>query len=452
MTGALLCLSIFGLVGWAGSRFVGRGASVLSGLGLVGLALYAAGVVGLPMVESLIALLVASLAVLLFKNHEPGAKQMSYPRIPSVIAVVAVVWMTTLAVILPLEDYDGRAFWLLKAKAIAHELDVDGPFFHDETSMSPRNLYPLLVPVNAAVVMLAAGELDDRHVRLLYVLFAVGLALALREGLARLATPTIGAWSAALVLWLPQIGPEPDGGVLTGSADIALGAFVTCAFFELLEERSAWRFGFWLPMILLTKSEGLPLAVILFGLGCAVFRRRVVASAVPFLLGIALLMTWKRGLQRSDETDYATLIWTLPDRLPLFGQVAGDFLSQIWAFHDWGALWLAVIAAALWLVRCGRSRPVALAAAATLPMVALYAAIIAVADWDLWEMTASVAPRLMTHLLGPALALLGIALATPRKAPDNLVPLGDSVEKGSPTTAPSASSVERREVTSRSRA
>jgi hypothetical protein len=415
VSGAVLSLALFGLVGLAVRRVAGDVQPFLAGMGVVALVLFAAGVTGVPLVPALLALLAASAAVALLVRRRDEAS-LNFPRLPTIIGLAGAAWLSALAVTLPLEDYDGRAFWLLKAKAIANELDVDGPFFHDETSTSPRNEYPLLVPLNGAAIMLAAGDLDDRHVRLMYVLLAIGFALAIRDGLARLTSPAVGAWAAALFMWLPQIGPEPDGGALTGSADIALGAFVACAFFELALARSPWRFGFWLPMIALTKSEGLPLALLLLALGCLTFRWKALRAAVPLSIGLLLLWQWRRGIDPSDESDYGTLIWTFPDQLSLFGRVVGDFVSQVWAFHDWGALWLAALLATFWLVHCRKWRVVGLAAGVIVPTVLLYAAVIAVTDWDLYLMADSVGPRLMTHLVGPCMALLGCGLTARREA------------------------------------
>src|SRR6185295_10630769 len=82
---------------------------------------------------------------------------------------------------LPLTDFDGRVFWVLKAKAIAHEQSIDGPFFRGESTFSPRNRYPLLIPLDAAAVMGLARELDDKQVRGLYALTFLALLLVIRR-------------------------------------------------------------------------------------------------------------------------------------------------------------------------------------------------------------------------------------------------------------------------------
>src|SRR5687767_9405045 len=265
MTGLLFTLVWFPLIGLAVSRLAGRVNLFLAGAGVNGLLLFIAGALHVPLIPTLAVLGLASVAIVIFrKPRRAESPPLHFADVVLWISAAALLFVTAIT---PLADYDGRAFWLLKAKAIAHERSIDGPFFHGKTSLSPRNEYPLLVPLDAATVMIAARDLDDRHVRWLYAMFAIALAFEVRR--------RIGPWYGALLLWLPQIMVHPEGSAITAYSDIALAAFVACAIFELADgSPDPLRFGLWVAFASLTKNEGLPFALTLLVIGVVVFRAR----------------------------------------------------------------------------------------------------------------------------------------------------------------------------------
>jgi hypothetical protein len=396
----IFTILFFPLVGLAVSRLTGGANVLLAGTGAAGFVLFVAAVWHVPLLAAILALAVLALAVALRSalrsaGFQPAATPAS-SRQP--LAILAFVPLFALAAILPLSDYDGRAFWLLKAKAIAHEGAIDGPFFRGETSYNPRNEYPLLVPLDAAAAMIVARDLDDRHTRWLYVLFAAGFALELyrRGG---------GAWSAAIFLCLPQVLTEPDGGVFSGYSDIALGAFVAAAFFELAERRSPLLLGLFASFAILTKNEGLPLALLLLGIGAFVFRARVAVALAPVAIAVAHLFVWRSRIARSDEEDFARTILSLPQHLDRFAASLGGLLANVAALRDWGLFLVAVTIAAIVLAMRRRWRPLTLAGALIAPMLLLYAAVYAVSPWEQDGLTEHLAPRVLTHLLGPAFFL-----------------------------------------------
>jgi hypothetical protein len=395
VTGLLFTIVFFPLVGLA----VSRTNVYLAGTGVTGLALFVTMVWHVPLAITLIALAVVC-GALAFRSvkQAPSAPVQERVLAADVALGMAIVLLLSAAAILPLSDYDGRAFWLIKAKAIEHEGAIDGPFFHGRTAGNPRNEYPLLVPLDAAAILTVAGDLDDRHTRLLFALFAVAFALEIRRRL--------GSWFGAAFLWLPQILLDSaNGGALSAYCDIALGAFVACAFFELVGPRATQnaqplRFGLWVACTALTKNEGLPLAILLLIAGAFVFRKRtVVALALP-LIATAHLFLWRAGIERSDEQNFARTLLGVPSQLERFGgsmaRLFGDFAN----LQDWGLV-LLMIAVAVFFAR--RGRPVA--AAIIVPMFVLYASAVAVSGWDVDTMN-TLAPRVLTHLLGPLFFLL----------------------------------------------
>jgi hypothetical protein len=396
MTGALFTIVFFPLVGLAVSRLTGRVNAYLAGTGATGLVLFVTMVWHVPMVATLIVLALASIAVL-WSIRVPAPPRSRGDRPADVALGVAIVLLLAATTILPLSDYDGRAFWLIKAKAIAHERAIDGPFFQGRTAANSRNQYPLLVPLDAAAVFVAAHDLDDRQTRWLFAGFAIAFALEIRRRL--------GGWLAAAFLWLPQILLDSaNGGALSAYSDIALGAFVACAFFELRKDGTPLRLGFWVACVALTKNEGLPLALLLLAAGAFVFRRKIAVALVPPVIAIAHLLAWRMRIERSDEENFARTILCLPAHLDRFGSAVARLLADVFVVQDWGLLML--LAALAWLLA---RRDRLLAATIVVPMLLLYAAAVAVTGWDL-ETMHDLAPPTLTHLLGPLFCVLASAM------------------------------------------
>lgn len=402
VTGLLFTLVWFPLIGLAVSRLAGRMSLFLAGAGANGLILFLASVLHVPLIPTLIAIGLASAAIVVFKRDAGSRARVPRQPLAADIAMwVAVVWLFVVSAILPLTDYDGRAFWLLKAKAIAHERGVDGPFFHG-TTVSPRNEYPLLVPLDAATVMIVARELDERHVRWLYAMFAVALAFEVRR--------RAGAWFGALLLWLPQIAVNAEGGALSAYSDLALAAFVACAVFELVDDSpDPWRFGLWVAFTLLTKNEGLPFALTLLVLGAVVFRARAALAAVPVGAAAAALFLWRSRIDPTDEAIFS--LSDLPSRLDRLDNTLHGIGRHMFAVRDWGVLWIAVAAAIAFLIWRRRWQTLVIGAGAIVPMLTLYVIMYMVSNWRTADLINSTAPRLLTHFVGPVLLLIGDACA-----------------------------------------
>jgi hypothetical protein len=304
--------------------------------------------------------------------------------------------------ITPLQDYDGRAFWLLKAKAIANEKRIDGPFFQQRESMyNPRNEYPLLVPFDAAAVMMLSGRADDRPVRWIYVLALGALALHARR--------FTGPWPAALIPWIPQFAASHAGSAATAYNDVPLAAFGACAFFELIEKKSPLRFGLWLSFLVLTKNEGLPFAIIFLAAGVVVFRQRVVLSLAPLAAALTALLVWRSLIPAGDEENLSKLLTGVHHHLDRLVPAVVRFLAHAFGFHWWGLFWLVVIAAGAFIVSRDGWPEIALAVYVIASMLALYTAVYMVTTWDLITLLNASADRLLMHVIGPAVYIIGVS-------------------------------------------
>jgi hypothetical protein len=395
MTGLLITAILFPLAGsLLGRRTVAE--AFLLGLGVVGGALFVLGVLHVPFVITLIMVVVAGAAGLTRRSDVP---RMRFPIVLTMAAVAPIVMLAVAAAIIPLHDFDGRAFWLLKAKALADERSVDGPFFHGAKVTDPRNQYPLLIPLDAAAVMMAAGESEDRQVRWIYLFAFAAFVLHLRQRLARFVEPAAAAWCAALLAWTPQFAVNNEGGSLSAYSDIALAAFIACAFFELMEPRAPLRFGLWLSFLVLTKNEGLPIAAILLVIGAWSFRRRIIRSIAPFAIAVTALLVWRANIPRTDEENLAVLLPALPSHLDRFIPAVAQSASYFFALSSWGLLWTAGLAALAILALRREWR----APAIVLSVFVLYVAVYMITQWTMRDLIAASANRLLMHMIGPAL-------------------------------------------------
>lgn len=410
MIGLVVTIILFPLIGWIiGRRSIGE--AFLLGIGLTGSVLFIAGVVHVPLVIAMVAVGAWGVGRGVWELKKGLPPSTLHSPFPTILMCIPLLALTFGAAITPLNDFDGRAFWALKAKGIAHERSIDGPFFHGGTH-DPRNQYPILIPLDGAVILSLAHSLDDRNLRWLYLGILAALALLVRERISRLVSPAAGAWCAALLVWIPQFAVEPEGGALSAYNDIAIAAFAAGAFFELLDvkaRKSEIRFGLWLAFLVLTKSEGLPLALVFLVIGAFVFRKRILTPAIITSVATAALLVWRLRIPAGDEEDVFRLLPTIPEKLHRIGIAVAAFPRHMLLMPRWGILWIAVIVAAIIATRFDR-RAAWLAIAVITSILAVYTAVYVTTAWIPSELIAVTADRLLMHVIAPSLFLLALAI------------------------------------------
>lgn len=357
---------------------------LLFAVGVFGSVTFVLSVVHIPLVIAMIVALVISVAAGFSPPNRAGGLKAAAPF---TIAAIPIVVLAIHMSIVPLHDFDGRAFWLLKAKAIAHEHSIDGPFFHGQVMHAPRNQYPLLMPIDAAALMLVSGSIDDSHVRLLYLLtFAAFVWIVATR---------ISPWCAAILAWLPQFAVAGEGGALSAYSDIAFAGFVACAFIEIIDGDSPLRFGCWLAFLVLTKNEGLPVALILSAIGLS---RRWWRAAIPLAIAIAALFAWRAGIPKTDEEDYLALLPSFASHLGRVVPASIEFAKHAFDFSLWGAFWIAASIALVIIAEKEWRAP------ATVFAIALvYIGAYTITQWRLHDLINVSADRLLMHMAGPAL-------------------------------------------------
>jgi len=408
MIGLIVTLVLFPLAGLAlGRRSIGE--AFLLGAGITGSVLFVAGVVHVPLVIAMVVLGAWAVGRGAWELKKGLPRPTLHSPLPTILMCIPLLALAFAAAITPLNDFDGRAFWALKAKGIAHERSIDGQFFHGGT-LDPRNQYPILIPLDGAVILSLSHSLDDRNLRWLYLGILAALALLVRERIGELVSPAAGAWCAALLVWIPQFAVEPEGGALSAYNDIAIAAFAAGAFFELLDanaRKSEFRFGLWLAFLALTKSEGLPLALVFLAIGAFVFRKRILAPAIIAFVATLSLIVWRLRIPAGDEEDVFRLLPTLPEKLHRIGIAIAAFPRHMLLMPRWGVLWIAVIIAGIIALRLDRRAWLAIAVIASI--LALYAAVYVTTAWVPSELIAVTADRLLMHVIAPSLFLLAVA-------------------------------------------
>jgi hypothetical protein len=410
MIALAVTLILFPLAGWSiGRRSLGE--AFLFGVGVTGTALFLGGLLHMPLVPVFVALVLWSAGRLVWqlRRREEAARR-SHGLLPTILMAIPLLALTFISAIVPLNDFDGRAFWALKAKGIAHERAIDGPFFNGAT-LDPRNHYPILIPLDGAVILRLSHTLDDRQLRWFYIALLAALALLVRERIGHLVSPGAGAWCALLLVWIPQFVVDPEGSALSAYSDIALAAFAAGAFFELIAADSPLRFGLWLAFLVLTKSEGLPFAFVFLALGAFVFRKRIAMPAIVTAVATVALLAWRWRIPSGDEEDLLHALPTIPEKLHRLGEALFAFPHHMLMFSRWGLLWIAVVIAAVSAVRIDR-RAACLAIGTIAAMLGIYVAVYLATDWILTDLIAVTADRLLMHVIAPALFLLALALGT----------------------------------------
>ena len=363
--------------------------NVLFAIGACGATLFLAGVLHEPITP-----LIATMAVLIAIASSIRPVRKTRVSIVDLALIIPILAVIVAACVIPLHDFDGRAFWMLKAKGIAHDQSIEGPFFQRGEMDAPRNDYPLLMPLDAATIMHFSGSLDDRLPRWLYVAVFVAFAWMVREEL--------GGWAAALLVWIPAISVMPDGGATSAYCDIALGAFACGAFFEAVRGESAWRFGAWVAFVAFTKREGLPLALVLLVMGIFAFRKRIASGLIAPVIAIVSLIVWRARVAPGDEENLFTLASTLPEKLHRIpGAIAG--LARHTVAPVWALFWCAALVALIVLALRRQWRDFTLASLVIGGGLAISIVAYTATNWRQIDLINSSADRLLIHIVGPAL-------------------------------------------------
>lgn len=402
-------------------RFVaGRIATLfLLGIGANGTVLFLLGTLGVPLRPLTFALIpVVALLVAVMRRRDVlrlargtrvrGTSQEIASTLVILLPFVVLLWTTR---VVPLADYDGVTLWMPKAHAVVLEGSIRGPFFQGERGLNLHNRYPLLMPLNAAT-LIALGS----SARPLFVLIPAAMLLGVRDLLSRRLGRAPASWGFAALAWLPQIVTANEGGASSAYSDLALAAFFGMA---IVTRGSP---GLWIAFLVLTKNEGLLLA-----LAALLYRPRLrdlVAPAIAF----AVLVTWQQSVPDAYDERNAALLRELTRRIAWISDAFMAFARRAGDLRMWGVFWpLVFVCTAI------RRKPLC----AITPLLAAlsgYVLMFSVTSWNIDELARVSADRLLLHCVIPA-AWIVIACASASVQPKRTAAVCDTLPHGDPSPA-----------------
>lgn len=436
MSGLIAALAYFAAIGTAIHRGDERETHLerlalryLLGLGVVGIYGHLAGAIRLPLTTATYLLPWISAVIIVIRRRRSAETVTATPEPRSSIALTAAVVMSipvavailqTFAV--PLGDYDGRTFWMLKARAIAHEESLTGPFFRGETSRHPHSEYPLLMPISSAVVFKLTSSDDDRTARWVFTLTAIAFLVTLRRLLRTVSSANVSAVVVSAVAWLPQFAIETDGGAASAYADIPVAAFTTVALtFIARGELAVPQLAISLASLPLIKNEGAVIALVLAACALALGNRDrlrfLQRSGSLTLFAIVILSAWRAAVPLEHDENYPHLLRSIGETYGRAPTAMRELLSRMLDVDRWGLFWAIALVALPLAWKRSRRLTFNVVAAAT-AIAATYVLMYTVTNWNIAELANSSANRLLMHVV-PFAAIVLATSAAPVKSKAN---------------------------------
>lgn len=329
-------------------------------------------------------------------------------------------WVSRLRVI----GWDGVFNWEIKARiAFLNGGAIPLSFYSDPTRPWTHPEYPLLLPLAEAWLYGWTGRADQAMVKLLFLIFFAAALGLLYAAVSRFGVRRAQVWAAPVLLLTPQLILSGQGGVSSGYADFPLAVFYLAAVIFLLEYWEKDDAGVLLPFGLLAgamcwlKSEGAILWSCLIALAIIrVIQRRDWRNAAPAVLpGLAVLIGWRIFLliakPSTGEVFLPVTPSTLQNNMWRAPQIAEAVIQELLNWRRWGPLWIAVTAAALFLIVNRRRRHQAVLPIAVILPVVLYASVYIFSAWDFLLHLNNSFPRLLTHV--SLVAALMVAISAP---------------------------------------
>ena len=287
-----------------------------------------------------------------------------WERVAIGIGVMVSLAVLAQALYTPQTDWDGRMTWAARAKHLRAEGTVDASVLTEPGWFVTHPWYPLLLPVAQVAVQELTGAGDDQpFFRPLYAAFLpVWLLLIYHGARSRGAGSAAAAWAVAAAALLPFPVFFNGGGAVSSYSDMPLACFYGGALLLLLEPRlrlsTGAAAGLLLAGAVLAKAEGTPMALAVLAIAAVSIglpwgtragrlrrwrlrRRALGLAALPPVLAMVLLWSWRAGIPQSFE-DYRTdFPWSnfgleMLARIPfIYERVRFETVAML----DWGVFW-----------------------------------------------------------------------------------------------------------------
>jgi hypothetical protein len=249
----------------------------------------------------------------------------------------------------PIADFDGRMTWGATARYLWAEETVDARTLQRPQWAVSHPRYPLLMPVAQVITLELTGAGEDQYpFRPLYAAFYLAFLAVLWDGCRRRAGVSASALTVLAAAAVPFLSLQREGGALGAYSDLPLACFYGAGLALLagweLRRADLLLGGGFLGAAVLTKNEGLPLA--LAGLIFAALSKRKESwlAALPVLAALALLFSWQASIPNRFDEGYGHLVRQASPGAALsrLAAVAPVVLRQTFAVESWGLLWVAL--------------------------------------------------------------------------------------------------------------
>ena len=415
------------------------------------LALAASRVAGLPMRRTtLLPIVVLPLVLWAFgRTRDLGFVRPRRPSHPGVVAGVVAAATGGLLVLgalsWPVFDWDGRMTWSPLARLVRMERTATPSALTDPWAWTSHPRYPPLVAlVQVTGLEIVSAPEDERSGRAVHPLFFVSfLAILFRAVRALSRSPGAAAIATSLASSTPFLAFETHGGAAGAFSDMPLAALLGAALAVVLLGRAGIRTGAVAGLLLaaavLTKNEGLPLALWLLlaaaALAAAGLRacpgparrarfRRVVLTAVPIALfvgsSVLLLEAFRDPIPNRYDEDYGAVLANARLEPLVMAKKAASvlplLLAELTRVRYWGLLWplLGFLAVLFPRALSGRA---AFSAAALLAGPLGLGFVVYSIHWDPLGLADTTLNRFLVQGSFGAFLLLGLLLAAGLRRP-----------------------------------
>ena len=317
------------------------------------------------------------------------------------------------SLLMPVYNGDAYAIWVLKAKVLFYE-GFGSSYFHNPNLGYSHLDYPLLIPMLISGVYSILGSADDSYGKIIYpfiYLLFIGLIFsAARRKLDLEKSLLLTALFASIPTLVKWSG--------TGTADMALTFFYAGSIFHLIiftEKKTIQDLmlsAFYSSLCILTKNEGLPLALInilILIVFHSIPQKNIKCFLTYFLILIIPCTPWlvfSQSLPRIHENSLAIINLTdFVKNIVRLKTIIPELLKEYFNIQNWGIFWITTIAFSLVAWKHLRNRTVAILFILFILHTSLYILIYIVYPFSMEWLLVTTLDRLVLHTT-PAILLI----------------------------------------------